>query len=384
MIPLSVPNLNHNELKYVSECIETNFVSSAGPFVDRFEIEFAQYLGCKRAVAVSNGTCALHLAMIASGVGPGDEVILPNLTFVAPANATRHAGADPVFIDAEWKNLGMCPEKLKDWLEKNTMKDGQGILINKHTRKKVKAIIPVHIFGHLCSIDEINSIADSFNLMVIEDASESLGAKKNNQQSGTFSKVGCFSFNGNKIITSGGGGAVVTNDDKLATKIKHLSTTAKTDDLSFFHDEVGFNYRMVNILAALGVAQLERLPHFLEKKKSNILSYKSLISNPEYFSIYLPEKTEESNHWFYTLLINENKKELKDKIIQYFFSKGIQVRPIWTPMKKLPMYKDCQSSDLSISEQFFQRVINIPCSTGISVEEIMRVAEVINSYCESL
>lgn len=379
-IPLSIPNLAGNESKYLQECIDTNFVSTAGPFVGRFEDEFAKFVGAKRAIAVSNGTSALHLSFLIKGIGAGDEVLVPNLTFVAPVNAINYTGADPVFIDSQWKDLGIDPSTLRTWLSENTSFNSNGQTINKNTGKCVKAIVPVHIFGHICSMDEVTEIAREFNLFIIEDASEALGAQKNGKFAGTLSDIGCFSFNGNKIMTSGGGGMIVTDNQEEADRIKHLSTTAKTDGLNFFHDEVGYNYRMVNILAALGVAQLEQLTTFLKVKEENAFNYKKLIKNDEWFSFYLPENPKDSNHWFYTLLLNADKSDKKDKVIQDFHANGIDVRPIWTPMKKLPMYRNCQSSSLAVSEEIINRVINIPCSTNLTEDQIKYVVEFINNY----
>ena len=377
-IPLSIPNLAGNELKYLKECIDTNFVSSVGKFVSDFEKEFAKYLNVNYAVAMSSGTSALHISLIILGVGEGDDVLAPNLTFVAPLNAVKYVGANPVLIDSEWSTLGMCPDSLKKTIGELYEKDQNDLLINKKTGNTLKAILPMHTFGNACLMDEIMALAKSYGLAVIEDASESLGAKYGEVQTGTIGNVGCFSFNGNKIITSGGGGMLVTNDEHLATRARHLSTTAKTDPIKFVHDSVGYNYRMVNLLAAVGLAQLEQLPSFLEKKKENFKKYQDILGKIKspYFDLHTPEEGQ-SNYWFYSLVLKDEYAKDRDKIIDYFLENGVQVRPIWELMENLEPYVSCLSFDLKSSRDISSRIINIPCSTGLSVEEIETVCNTI-------
>lgn len=370
-IPLAIPNLCGNELLYLKECIETNFVSSVGPFVSRLEDEFAKYLGVKRAVAVVNGTAALHLSLILCDVTRDDEVLVPNLTFIAPVNAVKYIGAQPILVDSNRETLGMCPIKLEMFLEENTiLKDGK--CINKATGKVIKAVIPMHTLGVATDIERIVEISNKFYIDVIEDASEALGAKKNEKYIGSFGKIGCFSFNGNKIITSGGGGMLVTNDDKIADKAKHLSTTAKTDPIHFVHDEVGYNYRMVNILAAIGLAQLENLDKFLEIKKRNALLYKEFFDDIPSLNFHLPPQENESNYWFYSVQIKDNKYSL-NHLLENLINKRVHVRPIWELMENIKMYKDCMKTNTDISKDLRNTTINIPCSTNLTDDEIHRV-----------
>ena len=375
-IPLSIPNLCGNERKYINECINTNFVSSVGPFVSRFEDEFAKYLGVKRAVAVVNGTAALHLALILSDIEMGDEVLVPNLTFVAPLNAVKYVGANPILVDSNWETLGMDPKKLEEFLESNSeMVDG--FAINKTTGNKIKAVIPMHTLGICIKMDELLAVTSKYNLRVIEDSSESLGAVYRGKHTGTMGDFGCFSFNGNKIITTGGGGMLVTNNERLADKAKHLSTTAKTNGLHFVHDEVGYNYRMVNILAALGVAQLEMLDSFLNIKRGNFYKYKEKIDKIEGLQLHSPTNDKISNFWFYSVVVEDEFPLTREELLQHLLNNGVDARPIWTLMEDLKMYKGSVKTNQHVSRDIYKKIINIPCSTNLTCDELNKVCDVL-------
>ncbi len=382
-IPLSIPFLNGKESVYVQDCFETNFVSTAGPYVNKFEKHMADFLGVDDTVAVMNGTSGIHLSLIDANVGYDDEVLAPNLTFIAPLNAIRYQGAQPILIDSSWKTLGMCPEKLRDFLENNTERTKEG-LKNKKTSRIIKAVIPMHTLGNCVDMDPLIALAKEFELTVIEDASESLGANYKGRPSGTLGDYGCFSFNGNKIITSGGGGLVLAKASGAIKKIRHLSTTAKTDSLNFVHDEVGFNYRMVNVLAAIGLAQAEQLNSFIEIKKQNFYKYKELLTNVKGGSLFTPDENLGTNHWFYGFILDENLASYKNDIIKELISMGIEVRPIWELMEYLAPYRDCDKGDLTISREIQKRTINIPCSVNLTNEEIEKVSmglkEVLSRY----
>ena len=375
-IPLSVPNISGNELKYVSETITTGWVSSVGSYVDRFEKEFAAYIGTKYAVAVSNGTSALHICLLMSDVQPGDEVLVPNLTFVAPVNAVKYCFANPVFMDSNWETLGMDVLKLKSFLEEECVFDGH-FTLNKKSGAKIKAIIPMHALGYAVDMDPLLELCEARNIKVIEDATESLGSFYKNKRTGNLAQLACFSFNGNKIITTGGGGMITTNDEKLAKRAKHLTTTAKTDPLDYDHDEVGYNYRLVNLLAAFGVAQLERIEEFVKIKRDNLALYKSLIEPHDKFFIHTEPSGCSSNYWMYSLVLKPETKYSIPELIKIFEAEKIQTRPIWKLMNTLPMFKDCQSYKCDVSPDIRNRVLSIPCSTNLTRTEIERVVSVI-------
>ena len=377
-IPLSVPNLCGNELKYVTECIETGWVSSVGSYVDKFETEFAKKIGTKYAVAVVNGTAALHVCMLLNDVKPGDEVLVPNLTFVATVNAVKYCYANPVLLDSSWENLGMDVNKLESFIKEETIFKN-GFTYNKKTGAIIKAIIPMHAFGYSVDMDPLNEICKKVNIAVIEDATESLCSTYKGKNTGTLAPLACFSFNGNKIITTGGGGMITTDDEQLAKRAKHLTTTAKTNPLDFDHDEVGFNYRLVNILAAMGVAQLELVDGFYKSKRANLELYSSLIDPSENFYIHKEPAYTKSNYWMYSLVIKNTEKFSVHEIIKVLGEQNIQARPIWKLMNTLPMYKNYQSFHCDVSPDIRNKIVNIPCSTGLTKDEIERVCSVINS-----
>lgn len=357
-IPLHEPKFIGNEKKYLNDCIDSTFVSSVGKYVDIFEKNFASKVGSKYAIATVNGTSALHISLLLANVNSNDEVITQALTFIATCNAISYIGAKPIFIDVDLDTMGMSAKSLNLFLTKNCEVINNKC-INKTTNKVIKACVPMHTFGHMCKIDEIKEICDKWNIILIEDAAESLGSKYKNKHSGTFGKIGVFSFNGNKIITSGGGGVIVTDDEDLAKRAKHLTTTAKKPHKwEYVHDEIGFNYRMPNLNAALLVAQLEQLDFFLENKKNLALKYKTFFENIDDITFINNPNNSDSNYWLQSVLL-DNKKQ-RDNFLQILNDANIMARPIWKLMNELEMFKDCQSADLKNSKYLEQRVVNIP------------------------
>jgi len=358
-IPLHEPKFIGNEKRYLSECIDSTFVSSVGRFVDRFEEEIAKYTGAKYAVATSNGTSALHVALLLANVKRNDEVITQPLTFIATCNAIKYCGAQPVFIDVDKDTMGLSPIALKEFLENSTLIENQQC-INIKTGKVIKACIPMHTYGHPCRIDVIKDICDKYHIVIIEDAAESLGSVYKNKHTGTYGQMGVMSFNGNKIITSGGGGCILTDDEELAKKAKHLTTTAKVPHKwDFTHDMIGYNYRMPNLNAALLVAQLENLDSFLLRKQELATKYAKFFNNGNYRFVNEP-KGGKSNYWLNSIILNN--KQQRDDFLNETNSQGVMTRPIWTLMNKLPMFKDCQCGDLTNSKWLEDRVVNIPSS----------------------
>lgn len=358
-IPLHEPRFNGNEKKYLNDCIDSTFVSSVGKYVDTFEKEFAKTVGSKYAIATVNGTAALHISLILANVKKDDEVITQPLTFIATCNAISYIGAKPIFIDVDVDTMGLSPTSLKDFLE-NNCEIVNNQCINKITKKVIKACVPMHTFGHPCRIDEIKDICDNWNIILVEDAAESLGSFYKQKHTGTFGKVAAFSFNGNKIITSGGGGVIVTDDESIAKRAKHITTTAKIPHpFEYVHDEIGYNYRLPNINAALLVAQLEQLTGFLEAKRNLSLKYKEFFSNNNINFIEEP-KNSKSNYWLQAVLLNDKKQ--RDEFLEFTNKNGVMTRPIWKLMNELEMFKDCQKTDLKNSKYLEERVVNIPSS----------------------
>ena len=361
-IPLHEPRFIGNEKKYLNECIDSTFVSSVGKFVDLFEENIAKYTGAKHAIACMNGTAALHIALILSEVKQGDEVITQPLTFIATANAISYTGAKPIFIDVDKNTMGLSPEKLEHFLKNKTKQTHKGCL-NIKTDKIIKACIPMHTFGHPAKIDEIKEICDKYKITLIEDAAESLGSYYKGQHTGTFGTFGTLSFNGNKTITTGGGGMILTNDTELAKKAKHLTTQAKVPHKwEYVHDFIGYNYRLPNINAALGVAQLEQLPKYLKNKKQLAEKYKELFKNIDIQFISEPENSQ-SNYWLNSILLKN--REERDKFLKQTNEKGVMTRPVWELMNKLEMFKNCQTENIENAEWFADRVVNIPSSVII-------------------
>jgi len=358
-IPLHAPHFSGNEKKYLNECIDSTFVSSVGKFVDEFEEKIANYTSAKYAVATNNGTSALHIALLLADVERNDEVITQPLTFVATCNAINYCGAHPIFIDVDKDTMGLSPSALKVFLEKNTLIKNQQCINNK-TGKVIKACVPMHTFGYPCRIDEIKDICDQYHIVLIEDAAESLGSLYKNKHTGTFGQMGVMSFNGNKIITAGGGGCIVTNNKILAKKAKHLTTTAKVPHKwNFNHDMVGYNYRMPNLNAALLVAQLENLEKFIHSKRKLTRMYEEFFKSSEYFFVKEPKESK-SNYWLNSILFKN--KQQRDEFLDETNSRGVMTRPIWTLMNKLPMFECAQCGNLKNSEWLEDRVVNIPSS----------------------
>ena len=359
-IPLHEPRFDDKDREFVLDAVESTFVSSIGEYVDRFESKLARCLGVKRAVVTVNGTAALDVALRLVGVRLNDEVITQPLTFAATANAIAYNNAIPVFVDVCPETLGMSPDSLNEFLRQNVIKK-EGKAFNKKTKNRVAAIVPMHTFGHPCKIEEIREIADEWDIEVVEDAAEALGSTYKGKSCGTFGKMGIFSFNGNKIITCGGGGAIVTDDCKLADKAKHLTTTAKLPHAwEFIHDEVGFNYRMPNLNAALACSQLEKLEIYLTDKRALSKAYQSFFNTiSECRFISEPENCR-SNFWLNAILAED--RGSRDKILEKTNNSGIMTRPAWRLMSDLKMYKQCQKTDLKNARWLQDRIVNIPSS----------------------
>lgn len=362
-IPLHEPKFIGNEKKYLNDCIDSTFVSSVGAYVNRFEEMMCEITGAKYAVAIVNGTNALHIALLVAGVKPQEEVITQALTFVATGNAITYCNATPVFIDVDRNTLGMSPEALLDFLEKNAELRADGYTYNIKTDRRVAACVPMHTFGFPCQIDRLVAICKEWNIALVEDAAESLGSYFKNQHTGTFGKVGIFSFNGNKTITCGGGGAVVTNDEELAKRIKHLTTQAKVPhQWEFNHDAIGYNYRMPNLNASLACAQLEQLAVFVINKRELAKQYAAFFEGQSFIFVKEPINTK-SNYWLNAILL-EN-KEVRNQFLEVSNSEGVMTRPVWELMNNLPMFKNCQSDKLVNSQWLADRLVNIPSSVRL-------------------
>jgi aminotransferase in exopolysaccharide biosynthesis len=362
-IPLHDPRFIGNEKKYLMECIDSNFVSSVGEFVGRFEKMCADYTGSKYAVAAMNGTAALHIALQLSGVKRDDEVLTQALTFIATANAIAYTGAKPVFIDVDKETMGLSPEKVEAFLLSNSEMKVDGFCYNKITGRRISACIPMHTFGHPIKLNELQKVCKHYNIALVEDAAESIGSYYKGKHTGIFGKFGVLSFNGNKIITTGGGGMILTNDEQLAKKAKHLTTQAKVPHAwEFVHDNIGYNYRLTNLNAALGCAQMEGLDHLLKLKRTLAEQYKDFFKNTE-FKFFEEPKDCKSNYWLNAVITKDRKQ--RDEFLEYTNHNGVMTRPIWELMSRLPMFADCQTDDLENSIWFADRVVNIPSSAII-------------------
>ena len=358
-IPLHEPRFIGNEKKYLNECIDSTFVSSVGEFVDRFEEEIAKFTNAKYTVATNNGTSALHISLLISGVESGHEVITQPLTFVAICNAISYCIAKPIFVDVDKDTMGMSPVALESFLKENAIVKNQQC-VNKSTGNIIKACIPMHTFGHPCRIDEIKDICDKYYISLIEDAAESIGSFYKDKHAGTYGQMGLISFNGNKIITGGGGGCIITDNEVLAKKAKHLTTTAKVSHKwEYTHNMIGYNYRMPNLNAALLTSQLENLETFLSSKRSVAMAYKEFFKDKPYGFVEEPTNGH-SNYWLNAIILQD--KEERDLFLHETNSKGVTTRPIWTLMNKLPMFKDAQCGNLTNAEWLEERVVNIPSS----------------------
>ena len=361
-VGLHEPTFAANEWAYVKECIDSTFVSSVGKFVNQFEDDLAAYTGAKHAIAVVNGTAALHVALMLAGVKANDEVLVPALTFIATANAISYCGATPHFVDSEEVTLGIDTAKLREYLQAHTQQSGDRC-INIATGKVIRAIVPMHTFGHPVDIDGLLSIAHDFNIIMVEDAAESMGSEYHGQHTGTFGLIGTLSFNGNKTITTGGGGAVLTDDIEIARRAKHITTTAKLPHAwEFIHDEIGYNYRMPNINAALGCAQLEQLPDKVIAKRELFKRYQEAFANIEGAKLLAEPAQCRSNYWLQTIILNGDRAHERETILQATNKSGFMTRPVWRLMHQLIPFFDCPRMDLGGSESLAQRLISIPSS----------------------
>lgn len=354
---LHVPVFLGNEKKYLNECIDSTYVSSVGSFVDRFEKDIAEYTGAKRAVVCVNGTNGIAIALKLVGVEMGDEVITQPLTFIATANAISYCNAHPVFLDVDKDTMGLSPQKMSAWLDENAMLQ-DGVCINKKTQRKIKACVPMHSFGHPVKIEDLCEVCRKWHIELVEDAAESIGSFYNGKHTGTFGKIGILSFNGNKTITTGGGGMLLFQDKQLGDYAKHLTTQAKIPHRwEFKHDVVGYNYRMPNINAALGCAQLEKIDFILKNKRETAMAYKKFFQDSD-IRFFNEPKNSQSNFWLNAIIFSN--KEAQQVFLQETNDNGVQTRPIWELMNRLPMYRNCECGDLSAAEWFADRVVNIP------------------------
>ena len=367
-VGLHEPVFMGNEQAYLQECLDTTFVSTVGRFVDQFEDQVAKYTGARHAIAVVNGTAALHVALKVVGVSTGDEVLVPALTFAATANSVTYCGALPHFVDSHTASFGIDYYKLRAYLSQIS-EQRNNCCINKKTGKVIRAMIPMHVFGHPCDLDGLLAICKDFNIIMVEDAAESLGSFYEGKHTGTFGKVGALSFNGNKIITTGGGGVVLTNDKRLANYIKHITTTAKVPhSWEFMHDEVGYNYRMPNLNAALGCAQLERLQEYLSKKRKLFHAYNEAFSKIEGIELKKEPGNCSSNYWMQAIVLDKKLENERDKILNLTNQKGIMTRPVWNLISGLTHFLNCPSMDLTTAQSLEKTVINIPSGFGLEFQ----------------
>lgn len=377
-IPLSVPNLKGKELEYVTHAVETEWVSTGGPYVNDFESMISDYVKAKGAVSCQNGTSGLHIALLTCGVTSKDEVIVPTLTFIAAVNPVKYIGAEPIFMDCD-DSLCMDPEKLKQFCQ-NDCSFIDNKLINNKTKKHIKAMVVVHVFGNMADMEEIMAIAEQYNLKVVEDATEALGTyytegKYRSFFAGTIGDIGVYSFNGNKIITTGGGGMIVSNNEEILRKAKYLTTQAKSDELYYIHDEIGYNYRMTNLQAALGLAQLEQLEKFIQIKEENYNLYKEKIEEIPGLRVLDFRSDIRTNHWFYSLYCGDGYQLSRDEIIKYLSRKGIQSRPIWGLISEQKPYLSSQTYKIEKAKYYLEHIVNIPCSTNLTKEDVIHVVE---------
>ena len=361
-VELHEPRFGERERQLVLDCIDTNWVSSAGKYVTLFEEMVAAATGSRHAVAIVNGTAALHAALVLEGVEQNDEVLLPSITFVATANAVSHAGAIPHFVDSTWDTLGLDPQALEAHLDTIAVQRN-GAWVNEQTGRRLRAVVPVHIFGHPVDMAALGAVAAKYDLVIVEDATKSLGSTLGGQGCGTFGHSAVLSFNGNKIVTTGGGGMIVTDDEAHARHARHFTSTAKKAHAwAFDHDEVAYNYRLPNINAALGCAQMERLPAMVEAKRLLAERYLRAFSDFPWARIYREPKGSQSNYWLNTLVLDREYATERDRLLEALHGHGIRARPLWTPMHLLPMYRDCPRSPLPVAEGMHTRCINLPSS----------------------
>lgn len=382
MIPLSVPYLNGNEWKYVKDCLDTGWISSAGSYVNQFEEQIATFVGAKYGIACMNGTVGLHIAQLLAGVTSEDYVIAPNITFIATLNAIKYTGASPILIDVDPHSWQMDLNLLENFLDENVvLREFQGSLQSYHktTNKRIKAIMPVHVLGNMGDMNKLMEIASKFHMDVIEDSTEALGSYFQKKHAGSFGKFGVFSFNGNKIISTGGGGVIVTDDEELAKKAKHLTTQAKVSAMEYIHDEIGYNYRLVNVLAAIGVAQMEEFPTLLESKRKMDHYYRTQLNGVGDIEFQEVSDEVDANCWLFTF-----KTKYMRQLLNFLNDNGVQSRPFWMPMNQLEMFKnDIFISNDNQSEQVYASSISIPSSAGISLVEMETVVSKIKLFYSS-
>jgi perosamine synthetase len=375
MIPLSEPYLMGRELEYVTDCLESGWVSSNGEYIGRLETALAAYVGVEHAVACNCGTSALHVSLIIAGVQEDDEVIVPAVTFIAPVNAVRYVGAFPIFVDCdEYCSVDVIAAR-RFLAEECTSVDGA--TFNRKTGRRVAAVIPVHVFGTPVDMDSVLELARDHNLVVIEDASEALGSTYKGKRCGGLSSLGCLSFNGNKIVTSGGGGAILTNDETIARRARYLTTQAKEDGIEYLHHSVGYNYRMNNVLAALGLAQLETIEERLARKRENFALYEQALGPVGASRLIQQPAWSYSNRWFYAFVCSDT--VAKDRLLQTCTAADIQARPLWYPNHMQVPYLDMQSYRIERAPWFYERLVNLPCSVTLTQDEIARVAAIIEA-----
>jgi perosamine synthetase len=372
-IPLIVPEICGNEWRYVKECLDTGWVSSVGSYVDRFEQMVAKQVGTRYAVATVNGTSALHIALLIAGVQPEDEVLVSTLTFIAPVNTIRYVGGWPVFIDAEPDYWQMDPAKAVEFLERDCHR-ADGALYNRQTGRRVSAILPVHVLGQAVDLDPIISVAKHYGLKVIEDATEGLAATYKGRSLGSIGDIGCFSFNGNKLITTGGGGMLVTNSEELARKAKYLTTQAKDDPIEYIHGEIGYNYRLTNVLSAIGCAQMEQLDNFVAKKRAIADRYSAELANLPGITPMRSAPEVSGTYWMYTILVDQDQFGMNSRqLMQRLNSQKMQCRPLWQPIHLSPAHSRGDAGDRPVAERIARQALSLPCSVGLSKSEQDRV-----------
>ena len=376
-VPLSVPEIRGNEWVYVKECLDTGWVSSVGSYVERFERMVAAQAGTRYAVATVNGTSALHISLLVAGVRPDDEVLVSTLTFIAPVNAIRYAGAWPVFVDAEPTYWQIDPDGVRDFIERKC-EWSNNELLNRRTKRRVSAIIPVHILGHPVDMEPILTIARKYNLKVIEDSTEALGSTYRGRSPGSWGDIGCFSFNGNKIITTGGGGMIVTDREDWAKKAKYLTTQAKDDPIEYIHGEIGFNYRLTNVLAAIGCAQMEQLAGYVAKKRSIAARYQQRLAGIPGLTPMRNASWAESTFWMYTVLVDPTEFGIDSRqLLRLLESKKIQTRPLWQPIHLSPAHAMNGAQSLPVAEDLAEHALSLPCSVNLSDYDQDRVIDAI-------
>ena len=382
VVPLSVPHIAGNEWTYVKECLDTGWVSSVGAFVERFERHVASYVGAKYGVATASGTAALHLALQVAGVRPNDEVLVSTLTFIAPANAVRYLGAWPVFIDAEADYWQIDPYRVQTFLEKECVAR-QGHLYNRASGRRLAAILPVDVIGHPCDMGPIHEVAQKYGLPVVEDATESLGAWYRGQKVGRLSSIACFSFNGNKLVTTGGGGMVVTDDERFAQKVRYLSTQAKDDPIEYIHHEIGYNYRLTNIQAAVGCAQMEHIDDFVAAKRATAERYTARLRGIPGITPAREAVWAKSSFWMYTVLLNPEILSVnRHDVLKQLKGRGIESRPLWQPLHQSRAHSSSHAYGGPVAERIQRQALSLPCSVGLSQSDQDLVTDALIDICQ--